>query len=39
MVFIDGLGIKVTLAEPGRFYRERTRAVTMVTAQIESLLA
>lgn len=39
MVFIDGLGIKVTLAEPARFYRERTRAVTMVTAQIESLLA
>ena len=39
MVFIDGLGIRVTLAEPARFPRERARAVTMVTAQIDSLLA
>ena len=38
MVFIDGLGIKVTLAAPARFPRERTRAVAMVTAHIESLL-
>lgn len=39
MVMIDGLGIRVALAEASRFPRERTRAVTMVTAQIESLLA
>lgn len=39
MVFIDGLGIRVTLAEPARFPSERARAVTMVTAHIASLLA
>lgn len=39
MVIIDGLGTRVTLAEPARFPRERTRAVAMLTAQIDSLLA